>query len=43
MKRISYITPAVEIVSVKFDTSLCVLATSPDPYEENGDYDWGTP
>lgn len=40
MTRVPYITPTTEIISVHFDTVLCVLTTSNDPYEDNGDYEW---
>lgn len=41
MTRIQYITPTLELLSIHFDEVVCVLSTSPDPFEDNGDYDWG--
>ena len=26
---------------VRFDAGLCVITTSNEPYEDDGDYDWG--
>ena len=40
MTRFPYITPTTEQVPVRFDAECCVVNTSTDPYEDNGDYDW---
>ena len=40
MERFPYIPPTTKSLLLQLDTVLCVLTTSPDPYEENGDYEW---
>ncbi len=35
-----YLPPTVELLPVRFDAGLCVITTSTDAYEDNGDYDW---
>ena len=40
MTRFPYIPPTAEWLPVLSDTGLCVITTSNDPYEDNGDYDW---
>ena len=41
MTRYPYIPPTTELLTVRFDAGLCVIATSNEPYEDDGDYDWG--
>ena len=36
-----YIPPTAELLTVRFDAGLCVITTSNEPYEDDGDYDWG--
>lgn len=43
MERLPYITPVTELLSVRIDNALCVLTTSPDPFEDYGDYSWDDP
>ena len=40
MEHLPYITPTTRILPVHYDGLLCVI-TSNDPYQDNGDYDWG--
>ena len=44
MTQIPYITPALEQISIHSDANLLeedpLLVTSPDPYLDNGDYEW---
>lgn len=40
MTRIPYISPALELLSIRSDTPLCVLVTSTEAYEDYGDYEW---
>ena len=41
MTRYPYIPPTTELLTVRFDAGLCVITTSNEPYEDDGDYDWG--
>ena len=41
MTRNPYITPSVKQLDLKFDTVFCVSTTVNEPYEDNGDYEWG--
>lgn len=41
MTRYPYISPTTELLTVRFDAGLCVITTSNEPYEDDGDYDWG--
>lgn len=41
MNRYPYLPPTAELLPVRFDTELCVITTSNDPYNDLGDYDWG--
>lgn len=47
MRRIPYLTPATELLPVRFDAPLCdgngIITTSTDSYDDNGDYNWTTP
>ena len=40
MERFPYIPPMTRVVPVQFDTLLCAIVASNDPYVDNGDYDW---
>jgi len=40
MTRMPYVIPTTAVLPVMPDTVLCVLVTSNDSYEDNGDYDW---
>ena len=42
MERLPDIPPTMRMVSVQFDSLFCVITTSNDPYQDNGDYDWGS-
>ena len=42
MEHLPYIPPTTRILSVQFDSLFCVITTSNDPYQDNGDYDWGS-
>ena len=42
MEHLPYITPTTRILSVQFDSLFCVITTSNDPYQDNGDYDWSS-
>jgi hypothetical protein len=35
-----YVIPTTTVLPVMLETVLCVLVTSNDSYEDNGDYDW---
>ena len=41
MTRFPYIPPTTELLPIRFDSELCVITTSTESYEDNGDYDWG--
>ena len=44
MTQIPYITPALEQISIHTDADLLeedpLLRASPDPYRDDGEYDW---
>ena len=44
MTQIPYITPALEQISIHSDEDLLeedpLLVTSPEPFRDEGDYDW---
>ena len=40
MERAFYIPPTTRVLPVQFDTLLCVIVASHDPYLDNGEYDW---
>lgn len=42
MTRIPYITPTTEVLPIHLNMELCLLATSTQSYEDNGDYNWST-
>ena len=42
MTRIPYISPSMEILPIQLNMELCLLATSTESYEDNGDYNWST-
>lgn len=41
MNRLPYLPPVTELLPVGFDNELCVITTSTEPYNDNGNYDWG--
>ena len=41
MERFPYIPPTTRVLPVQFDSLLCQIIASNDPYHDNGDYDWG--
>lgn len=41
MTRYPYIPPTMELLTVRFDNGLCVITTSNEPFQDNGDYNWG--
>ena len=40
MERLPYIPPTMRVLPVSYESLLCQLAASTDPYHDNGDYDW---
>lgn len=40
MEHLSYIPPTTRIIPVRYESLLCQLNASTDPYHDNGDYDW---
>ena len=40
MEQLPYIPPTTRIIPVHFDSLLCQIIASSDPYKDNGDYDW---
>jgi hypothetical protein len=40
MERLFYTPPTTEVQPLLLE-SACLIATSNDPYDDNGDYDWG--
>jgi hypothetical protein len=40
MTRNSYIPPVSRLLPMELDTMFCLSATSTEPYEDNGDYEW---
>jgi len=40
MTQKPYIPPTLRLLSLEFDTVFCVSATTTDPYDDNGDYEW---
>ena len=40
MELLPYIPPTTRIIPVRYESLLCQLNASTDPYHDNGDYDW---
>ena len=40
MKKNTYIPPAVRQLPIQSDTVFCVSCITPDPYVDDGDYEW---
>ena len=40
MERLPYIPPTTRILPVLYDSLLCQIGASTEPYLDNGDYDW---
>ncbi len=40
MEPLPYIPPTTRIIPVRYESLLCQLNASTDPYHDNGDYDW---
>ena len=40
MERLPYIPPTMRVQPVSYESLLCQLFASTDPYHDNGDYDW---
>lgn len=41
MEHQLYIPPTTRIVPVCYESLLCQIIASSEPYRDNGDYDWG--
>ena len=41
MEHQLYIPPTTRIVPVSYESLLCQIIASSEPYRDNGDYDWG--
>jgi len=41
MEHLPYIPPKTRVLPVQYDSLLCVIAASYDPFLDNGEYDWG--
>ena len=40
MERIPYIPPTTRLLPVLYESLLCQIGASTDPYLDGGDYDW---
>lgn len=40
MERLPYIPPTTRILPVLYESLLCQIGASTDPYLDGGDYDW---
>ena len=40
MEHLPYIPPMTRTVSVSYESLLCQINASSEPYKDNGDYDW---
>ena len=40
MERLPYIPPTMRVLPVSYESLLCQLAASTDPYHDDGDNDW---
>jgi hypothetical protein len=40
MEHLPYIAPTTRILSVRYESLLCQIIASTDPYKDNGNYDW---
>ena len=40
MEHLPYIPPTTRSIPVRYESLLCQLHASTDPYHDNGDYDW---
>ena len=41
MEHLPYIPPTTRIIPVRYESLLCQIIASSEPYHDNGDYDWG--
>ena len=40
MEQLPYIPPTTRILPVRYESLLCQINASTEPYHDNGDYDW---
>ncbi len=40
MEHLPYIPPMTRIIPVRYESLLCQLNASTEPFHDNGDYDW---
>ena len=40
MEHLPYIPPMTRTVPVSYESLLCQINASSEPYKDNGDYDW---
>ena len=40
MERLPYSPPTMRVLPVSYESLLCQILASSEPYKDNGDYDW---